>query len=78
MAILLRLITGIIGAVLGIIVAFVLDLFIGDGISFIPISKFIIPLAIGGAIGFCLGFVFYKATGRLFGFLGRFGIEASP
>lgn len=78
MSILLRFITGIIGAVLGVIIAFVLDLLVGDGINFIPISEFIIPLAIGGAIGFCLGFVFYKATGRLFGFLGRFSVETSP
>jgi len=77
MTILLRILAGVVGAILGAIIGFVMDLSIGDGVKFIPISEFVIPLAIGGAVGFCLGFIFYKATGKLFGFLGRFSIESS-
>lgn len=77
MAILHRFLAGGVGLILGIIVAFVLDLTIGDGVRLVPISGFIIPLVVGGVVGFCLGFVFYKATGRLFGFLSRFSVEVS-
>lgn len=77
MKIVLRLLAGVAGAIVGVVVAFVLDLVVGDGIQLIPISKFIIPLAVGGAVGFFLGFVFYRTTGKLFGFLGRFSVETS-
>jgi len=77
MTILLRILTGIIGAILGGIIAFVLDLTMGNGIQLVPISEFLTPLIIGASIGFCLGFAFYKATGRLFGLLSRFSVEAS-
>lgn len=77
MAILLRFFSGIIAAILGALVAFLIDLSTGDGVQFIPIHDFVIPLTVGGVTGFCLGFVFYKTTGRLFGFLSRFGIEPS-
>lgn len=77
MTILFRFLAGSVGAILGAIAAFVLDLTIGDGVQFVPISEFIIPLIIGGAVGFCLGFAFYKATGKLFGFLSRFSVETS-
>ncbi len=77
MTILLRSLAGVIGAILGAIVAFVLDLFIGGGVQFVPMSEFVIPLAIGGAAGFSLGFVFHKVTAKLFTFLSRFSIETS-
>ena len=77
MTILLRFLVGIISAILGAVVVFVLDLATGEEIQFIPVSEFIIPILIGATLGFCLGFTFYKAIGRLFSFLGRFGIETS-
>ncbi len=77
MTILFRILAGIIGAIVGAIIGFVVDLTIGDGVQFIPISEFVIPLAIGGAVGFCLGFIFYRVTGKVFGFLSRFSIEPS-
>ena len=78
MIILLRFLAGIVGAIVGVVLAFVLDLTVGDGVRFIPISEFIIPLVIGGVVGFCLGFVFYRVTGKLFVFLSRFSVEPSP
>lgn len=75
MKVMLRLLSGVISAFLGIIAAFILDLFIGDGIQLNPISELIFPLATGGIIGFLLGTIFYKALGKLFGFLGRLSIE---
>lgn len=77
MVILFRIFAGVVGAIFGAIAGFIMDLTIGDGVQFVPISKFVIPLAIGGAIGFCLGFIFYKITGKLFSFLSRFSIETS-
>ncbi|MCP8690106.1 hypothetical protein [Marinobacterium sedimentorum] len=77
MKLVLRFLSGGIGALMGVVLALVLDLVTGDGIQFIPIARFIVPLAIGGAVGFVLGFFFYKVTGKLFSFLGRFGIDTS-
>ena len=77
MNILLRFLAGIVGAIIGALVALMIDLTVGDGVQFVPLSKFLAPLAVGSAIGFVLGFTFYKATGKLFGFLGCFGTESS-
>lgn len=76
MTMLLRFLAGFVGAILGAVVAFVVDLVIGDGVRLIPNSEFLLPILVGSALGFCLGFVFYKVMGKLFGFLGRFSIEA--
>lgn len=77
MGILLRLLAGLVGAILGSVVALVFDLVVGNGIQLIPISEFILPILVGAMFGFCLGFVFYKTMGRVFSFLGRFGIEVT-
>jgi uncharacterized membrane protein len=74
-SILLRFLAAVIGAILGAVVAFVVDLVIGDGVRLIPISEFLLPILVGAALGFCLGFVFYKFMGRFFGFLDRFSVE---
>jgi uncharacterized membrane protein len=73
MKLFLRVLAGLLGAVLGGIVALVLQLFVGDGLQLVPIWAFLTPLIIGAAIGFCLGFVFYKAAVHVFNFV--FNIE---
>jgi hypothetical protein len=78
MKIILRLLSGVISAFLGGVVAFTLDLFVGNGIQLNPISEFIFPLATGGIIGFLIGVIFYKPAVMLFGFLGRFSVELFP
>ena len=44
MTILLRFLVGIISAILGAVVVFVLDLATGEGIQFIPVSEFILKI----------------------------------
>ena len=78
MTFILRIFSGLAGAVIGAVLSLLLQLLIGGGIHFIPISALLTPLATGAVIGFCVGVLFYKALGRLLGVLGRFGIEASP
>lgn len=78
MTFILRIFSGLAGALIGAIVSLLLQLLIGGGIHFIPISALLTPLVTGAALGFFVGVIFYKAVGRLFSFLGRFGIEASP
>lgn len=78
MTFILRIFSGLAGALMGAIVSLLLQLLIGGGLHFIPISIFLLQLATGAGLGFFIGVIFYKAVSRLFSFLGRFGIEVSP
>lgn len=77
MRIVYRISTGIAGALVGIVIAICVEAFFGDGIHFIPLSGFLIPIAYGSGLGFCFGFTFSKLVARIFGFLGLFSIESS-
>lgn len=78
MIFILRIFSGLAGAIIGAILSLLLQLLIDGGIQIIPISALLTPLASGAAIGFCVGVLFHRALGRLLSVLGRFGIESSP
>jgi len=67
-----RLFIAILGAVLGAGIAFFLGLTVGGGIRLVPISAFILPLFLGAAVGFIVGFSCYKLTGKVLQFLSDF------
>lgn len=68
---------GVFSAVLSTIIVFIWKLFIGDGLQFIPITEFATPFIVAAAIGFVVGSIFYRLIGKLFSFLGHFGLEVN-
>ena len=77
MTIVFRLFAGFIGAIVGVVIALLFDLTIGDGLQLVPISEFITSLAVAAIIGFIFGFCFHKRMRKILGFLGYFSLESS-
>lgn len=72
---LVQILSGFIGLVLGLLSVFLINLLTGDGIQFNSLFGFLIPLILGGFFGFCLGFIFYKVSLRLFNFLTNMSVN---
>jgi hypothetical protein len=72
-----RFLSGVISAFIGVVIAFVVNLFSGQGIQLNPISDLLQSLAFGWLVGFFFGLFFHRLVGAVFRNLGRFGFESS-
>ena len=70
-----RVFAGILGALLGIVIILLWQMLLGEGLQFVPFSRFVIPIIISAITGFVLGVIFHKIVLGVFHFLGRFGVE---
>lgn len=64
-----RLCIAVAAALLGGTVTLLLQLTVGGGIQLVPITAFIVPLVLGAALGFVVGFSYHKVTAAALRFL---------
>ncbi len=62
----------LVGVLLGVILAFIFQLTLGNGLQLIPISSLLTPFIIGASTGFIVGYIFNKFIWKVLIFLGHF------
>ncbi|MEE9446152.1 MAG: hypothetical protein V3V19_10870 [Cocleimonas sp.] len=72
MNIFIKILSGLFGAFLGILLALILQLTIGNGLDFTPLSLLLKPILVGASVGFIAGYIFNKFVKKVFVFLSHF------